>query len=99
MNRTLAELDREWTDIERRPTSVEALRRWAHTEPAVAGYPSLGAVLKERKSHPAAAPAMLAALARLAANDDLAARTLLLGAQHGHQLVADPLAVGTGRCR
>ena len=77
MNRTLAELDREWTDIEQRPTSGEALRLWGQAEPALAGYPSLGAVLKERKSHPAMAPAMLAALARLAVDDDLAARTLL----------------------
>lgn len=99
MNRTLAELDREWTDIERRPTNVEALRRWGQAEPALAGYPSLGAVLKGRKSHPATASAMLAALARLAADDDLAARSLLQALMPGLVTLAstvcsdDPVAL------
>ncbi len=77
MNRTLAELDREWSKLDRSPTATAALRRWGMQEPALAGLPSLSAVLKERRDHPANAPAILAALGRLAPGDDLAARALL----------------------
>lgn len=74
-NRTLAELDREWAQIESAPASVRALARWQVVEPALAGCTTLGDVLVER-TDPEAAPAILAALARLAADDQLAARTL-----------------------
>jgi hypothetical protein len=74
-NRTLAELDREWALIESAPRSVRALARWRDTEPALAGCTTLGDVLVER-TDPEAAPAVLAALARRAGHDELAARTL-----------------------
>ena len=77
MNRTLTELDREWRELCRSASSRLALQRWAYAEPALAGILTLEAVLVERKDDAEAAPAILAALARLAASDDLAARTLL----------------------
>lgn len=77
MNRTLTELDREWRELCRSASSRLALHRWAYAEPALAGILTLEAVLVERKDDAEAAPAILAALARLAASDDLAARTLL----------------------
>ena len=76
MNRTLAALDREWSELDRSPEGAEALARWARSEPALEGLPSLAAVLEERLD-PAAAPPILAALARLAPGDSLAARCLL----------------------
>lgn len=77
MNSTLAALDREWTELDRQPGTATALRRWARTEPALAGMAVPSAILDAR-TNPSAAPPILAALARLAANDDeLAARTLL----------------------
>ncbi|MDP9418958.1 MAG: hypothetical protein M3P53_02220, partial [Actinomycetota bacterium] len=77
MNPTLTELAREWAELDRSPTATAALERWRKEEPAVAGLSSLSAVLRERRAHPAKAPAILAALARLASGDALAARALL----------------------
>lgn len=74
-NRTLAEMDREWALIESAPASVRALARWREVEPALAGCTTLSDILVERADHEAG-PAILAALARLAAGDELAARTL-----------------------
>ena len=76
MKATLTALDREWTALDRSPASTLALRRWATTQPALAGLDSLGAVLAAR-THPKAAPAILSCLAQLAGEDALAARTLL----------------------
>ncbi len=76
MKATLTALDREWTALDRSPASTAALRRWATTQPALAGLDSLGAVLAAR-THPKAAPAILSCLAQLAGEDALAARTLL----------------------
>ncbi len=77
MNLTLSELDREWRELCRSTTSDSAVARWTETEPLLAGMPSLNAVLAERRDDPEAAPAILSALARLAATQHLAARTLL----------------------
>jgi len=76
MNRTLAALDREWADLNGSQASAEALSHWSEVEPALAGLPTLSAVL-EKRTDPDAAPAVLAALARLAIGDRLACRTLL----------------------
>ena len=76
MNRTLAALDREWVELDRSAASVDALTRWGEAEPALAGLATLAAVLQAR-TDPAAAPAVLGALSRLAVDDPLAARTLL----------------------
>ncbi len=73
MNRTLAELEREWAELDRSPATTEAIERWGMKEPALAGARSLAAVLGERRSR--RGPEVLAALARLAADDQLAART------------------------
>lgn len=97
-NRTLAELDREWALIEAAPASVRALARWRENEPALAGCTTLGDILVKR-ADPEAAPAILAALARRAGRDELAARTLfqalvpgMLGLATG-PLAGDPAAL------
>ncbi len=77
MNPTLTELEREWAELDRSPTTTAVLERWRKEEPALAGLSSLSAVLRERRAHPTKAPAILAALARLASGDALAARALL----------------------
>ncbi|MDP9388343.1 MAG: hypothetical protein M3Q48_10680 [Actinomycetota bacterium] len=77
VNRILAGLDREWAELEASPAARAALARWSEDEPALAGFACLGHILAERKANPAVAPAILAGLARLAASDELAARTLL----------------------
>jgi hypothetical protein len=98
MNKTLAALDREWAELDRSPATGEAVGRWAHEEPALAGLPTLGAILTAR-TDPGAAQAILAALARLAVDDDLAARTLLQALVPGLVRLAsracadDPLAL------
>lgn len=77
MNRTLTELDREWTQLCASAASLAAVSAWGAREPALTGFDSLGAVLRTRKQEPGTAPAILSALAHLAADDQLAARTLL----------------------
>lgn len=77
MNRTLTQLDREWRELCRSSDSRDALDRWRRDEPALAGSSTLDAILVERREDAEAAPAILAALARLAVKDELAARTLL----------------------
>lgn len=90
MNRTLAELDREWADLDRSPATTGALARWAQEEPALAGLGSLTVVLEQRRSSREAE--VMAALARLAPADELAARTLL------QALVPGLLKMATTRC-
>lgn len=93
INRTLAELDREWAEMQAAPTSVQALARWSDVEPALAGCVTLGDILRTRKAKPSAAPAILAALSRLSLADELAARTLLQALVPGLLgLVTGPLA-------
>jgi len=76
MNPTLTELDREWREL-CRCTPGQVLQRWSDTESALAGLSTLDAVLASRKDDPETAPAILEALASLAATESLAARTLL----------------------
>lgn len=91
LNRTLAELDRQWAEIEASPTAVEALEHWKDHEPALEGLQTLGELLAKRQAEPDSAPAMLAALSRLAAaGDKLAARTLL------HALVPGLVVLASG---
>ena len=76
-NRILAELEREWAELEASPAAVRSLTRWIETEPALAGCVTGNDILAKR-TDPSAARAVLAALSRLAADgDDLAARALL----------------------
>ena len=92
MNQTLATLDHEWDAIKASPASCEALRQWGRLEPALDGLADLDHLLKER-TRSEAAPAMLSALVRLAAHDQLAARTLL------QALVPGLLRFATTECR
>jgi hypothetical protein len=76
MSNTLRSLDAEWRRLARSPRARRALSRWATTYPALDGLADLEQVL-ERRRDPAQASTVLSALAALAANDELAARTLL----------------------
>lgn len=76
MTSILNQLDREWVELAASPRARRALTRWAQHQPAFAGLADLEAVLEARRN-PNRAPALLAALAALAPDDQLAARTLL----------------------
>lgn len=76
MSRTLTALDREWRRITRDPSSTASLETWADSEPSLSGYKDLAALLDARRDD-ARAGEIISALARLAARDDLAARTLM----------------------
>lgn len=99
MNLTLSKLDDEWERIDRQPASARSLRRWAYDEPSLRGCSTLGSLLARRKREASCAPAVLAALARLAPGDELAARTLLQALLPGLVRLAsttcadDPLAL------
>lgn len=71
-------LDAEWDELVRSPRLAEALGAWAEDEPALR-FESPAALVEqtERRDRPADADAVLAALARRAGTDDLAARVLL----------------------
>jgi hypothetical protein len=73
---TLARLDAEWRDLAGSPQSTAALAEWQRHESALGEGGDLDDLL-ERRRDPAAAPAILGALARLAPTEPLAARTLL----------------------
>lgn len=77
MQRTTEALDHEWrADHEHSTAGAAALARWREREPALHGLADLGEVLASR-SDTERGPAVLAALARLAPSEALAARTLL----------------------
>jgi hypothetical protein len=76
MATTLEELDREWSELATSPRARRALIRWANDHPALAGLRDLDELLANRRDN-TRAPALLGALAALAPNDELAARTLL----------------------
>jgi len=77
MNSTLTKLDREWDELCRSAASRATVMTWGSREPALSGFGSVGELLRARKQNPLTAPAVLSALARMAADDQLAARTLL----------------------
>ena len=72
----LRELDREWAELATSPRARRALMRWVNTKPDLAGNHDLVDVLAARRD-PARSGPVLKALASLAADDDIAARTLL----------------------
>lgn len=77
MTTTIArELDREWARLTASAPAGEALARWRTECAELAGVEDLDGVLA-RRTDPDAAPAVLAALARWAPGDAVAARTLL----------------------
>jgi hypothetical protein len=69
-------LDKEWDQMARSEAADEAARGWAEAEPALAGLRCVQDAL-DRRLDPKAAPGVMAALARLAPTDRIAARTLL----------------------
>ena len=72
-------MEEEWNELAVSKRSVRRLRRWANTDDRLAGFANLE-VLRlyvHRRDQPAASDRVLAALAALAADDDLAARTML----------------------
>jgi hypothetical protein len=73
---TLARLDGEWRDLATSEQSRATLADWQRVEPALGEGGDLADVLERRRNH-LAAPAILAALARLAPSEPLAARVLL----------------------
>lgn len=99
VNATLSRLDDEWNRIDRSPASAAALRRWSLREPDLRPSETLGSLLLRRKHQPETARGILAALARLAPSDELAARTLLQAMLPGlvrlatSALADDPLAL------
>lgn len=76
MSEVLSGLDAEWRRVASSPVARRALARWAVVHPPLSGLADLDELL-ERRRDPEKAPAILAALAALAAADELAARTLL----------------------
>lgn len=77
MAKTTRALDREWRDdYAHSPRGIAALARWQQTEPDLHGLVDLEDVLEARKD-PDDAYEILAALARHAPVDQVAARTLL----------------------
>ena len=76
MQTTLARLDAEWRDLAESPHSASVLAEWQRDAPELGDGGGLDDLLARRRD-PTAAPAILAALARLAPAEPLAARTLL----------------------
>lgn len=87
MSRMLPALDAEWSRLARSRAARAALARWSAQEPALTTYRDLEEVLVARRDR-SLANAILAALARLAPEDDLAARTLLQAMLPGVILIA-----------
>ena len=75
----LRQLDREWERIGGSARGRVALRRWAESEPALVDMRSLAEVVERinERGNPKGSDAMLFALVRVAATEDLAARTVL----------------------
>ncbi|WCO66318.1 hypothetical protein PO878_17600 [Iamia majanohamensis] len=76
MARVAQDLDREWDRIATGPLARRTVIRWANTHEALAGLVDLDDVLAARRDAGRADP-VLRALVTMAADDDLAARTLL----------------------
>ena len=93
MARIGQKLDKEWDQVVRSEAAAEAARRWGEADPALAGLSSLQDVL-DRRLDPKAAPRVMAAVARLAATDQLAARTLLQALVPGLICLMQDIAVG-----
>ncbi len=75
----LRQLDEEWGRIAGSLTGRRAVRRWAADQPALVGLRSLGALIERvnERGHVEESDAILLVLLRHAADDDLAARTVL----------------------
>ena len=76
MTPILQKLDREWPQLATSPEARRALIRWANDHDELTGFTDLRDVLESRHN-PDRCYDVLHALARLAATDELAARTIL----------------------
>lgn len=73
-------LEKEWRNVESSPASSRQLRRWANEDADLAPFATLAelkAAVEDRSTSAAARDAILLAVVRRAATEDLAARTLL----------------------
>ena len=92
MGATATRLDLEWERLAASDEGRAALARWQEHEPDLAGLSDLQGLL-DRRLDPAAGPAVLAVLARLAPADLTAARTLLQAVVPGLMRLAVTTAV------
>jgi hypothetical protein len=76
MTAILQQLDREWAELAPSRRARQALTRWAERHPDLAGHDDLAHLLASRRD-PMRSEGVLKALAALAPEDDLAARSLL----------------------
>ena len=76
---TFADLCQEWASLAQSPTSTRALAQWGSDDPALGQFTTMAELVTfmERRGSPAASDIVLAALARRAPDDQLAARALL----------------------
>lgn len=87
MKSTLQALNRQWELLDASPESATAVGRWKQSEPDLEGMDRLSDILAARTDPERTAPVMRA-LARLAIEDELAARALLQAVLNGLVLVA-----------
>jgi hypothetical protein len=98
MGQVTESLDAEWRRVASGPAARRRVRLWGEEYPVLVGFADLQEVLNDRRRRPLKAPAILEALARLAPQDELAARTLLQALLPGiirlasHADKADPAA-------
>jgi len=76
MTPILQQLDEEWSNLATSPRARRAMTRWTSTHRHLAGHRNLDDVLSSRRDPAKEAP-VLKALAALAPDDEIAARTLL----------------------
>ncbi len=76
---TFADLRQEWASLVQSPAATRDLARWGTEDPTLARFATMAELVAfvERRGSPAASDTVLAALARRAPADQLAARTLL----------------------
>lgn len=91
MDGLFAILDHDWHDLLQRRSTRHCYRTWQDEDHVFAGHGSLDDLMNalRRQHHPADADLVLAALARRAATDDLAARTLLQALLPGLRSIAN----------
>ncbi|MDP1805927.1 MAG: hypothetical protein Q8K72_12220 [Acidimicrobiales bacterium] len=76
---TFADLCREWASLAHSPATTRDLARWGSSDPILGRFTTMAELVTfvERRGSPGASDAVLAALARRAPDDQLAARALL----------------------
>lgn len=84
------QLDREWAGLSRSPVARRHLSEWSETSPELSGLDDLDALVvhANRRDRARESDGVLVPLARRAATDDLAARTLLQAMMPGMRWLA-----------